>query len=863
MNTIVTYVSKNSNLPTVKEELSKATVLGVDTETTGLDPLTSKVRLLQIATMDRVFLFDLFELSLNAVKEEILPFLLDKKKVKVFHNAKFDLKMLRTTFGLRMGDITPMFDTYIADKLVRGGSSFTSSLDNVAEDLLKVRLDKSYQKFDWSGSLYKEVLTYAALDAAVLLPLYRVLAKSIRDNKLMRVAKLEFDAVPAMAQLELNGIGLDKDIWIGLAQEGKNRLKELGDRMFEIYGDINYDSHPQMKKALMQLTGLPVESTKESAIDDLLLSYQETKNLFGDTMDYRPALILLKEYREESKRQTAFGAKFLQFVHKKTGRIHPNYMQIETKTGRMSCFTGDAPIRTVDGVRPMISIKPGDLVWTHKSRWRPVTAFLDQGIRPVYRVTLCTGDQVTCTRDHLLLCSDGEWRPLEEVAYGLFKNLDTEYREPTEGTGVIPIAQLADNQTSSGSIRDVLPQRHDGTPAGVTGKRTQGHEGGEAVGRQDGVKEPDVREDGGTAPQLGWAERGWAWVPDHSLERQEGLCPSRSDAGAPRVEPTAGRNGNTPHRWGQAEQRPRQSSSGDNEGAQVYTLYAGEGQPLRAVKEVHYIGSAQVYDISVEEDESFSVAGVFAHNCREPNLQQIPRDSTMRSAFVAGEGMVMWNSDYSQIELRGLAQFTKDRLFMEAFQNNVDIHSKMAAEMFKVSTDKVTSEQRHAAKTINFGVPYGMGAPRLALLLRIGVDEAKRMLKSYYDSHPDMVEWFRKQEDYFKDHDCVRSAAGRLRALSNWRYDEWNAIQASKNFPIQATSADITKRAMARCYEELPEEVKLVHVVHDELVHELPDNEQAEEIGRTIDTIMRESAEEFLPDVPILVEGKLAGSWQK
>ena len=222
----------------------------------------------------------------------------------------------------------------------------------------------------------------------------------------------------------------------------------------------------------------------------------------------------------------------------------------------------------------------------------------------------------------------------------------------------------------------------------------------------------------------------------------------------------------------------------------------------------------------------------------------------------------MWNSDYSQIELRGMAQFTKDDGYVHAFMNDLDLHAATAASMFHIPIDKVSPDQRHAGKTINFGVPYGMGAPRYSVALDIPYDQAQKELKAFYAAHPGLVRWHQSQFRYFQAFSCVRSASGRIRALPQWRYDEYAAQQAAKNFPVQSTAADITKLAMTRCFRELPSDVKLVNVVHDELVHELPEKD-VKEIGPEIDRIMRESAEEFIPDIPIKVDGHSASCWSK
>lgn len=585
LNVKIAYVSDHHNLKKVQEDIAKSSLIGGDTETTSLDPITGKIRLISLATSEATWVLDMFQLPKKAVWEMVMePLLTDPNKVKIFQNWKFDAKFIQTCFGKGLYEARSVFDTLLAYKLLDGGQNSPAGLDSIASKLLGMHLDKSYQKFDWSGNLYKEPIAYAGLDAAIMLPLYRILSKSLAENKLLKVAKIEFDCIPAIAQMELNGVLIDKEKWLHSAEKIKEDMYNAEVLLREYFGDINLGSTQQLCKVLSEMTGMDIKSSAKSSLEDLIKGYYEKPDLFGKVMDYRLPIMRLQEYNEMKSTHTRFGPDFLKHVHKVTGRVHSNFTQLGPNTGRLSSS--------------------------------------------------------------------------------------------------------------------------------------------------------------------------------------------------------------------------------------------------------------------------------------EPNLQNIKRDSDIRGSFIAAPGHQLWRADYSQFELRILANFSRDEAYVNAFENNIDVHSVTAQGLFHCELGAEDGEQRVLAKICNFSIPYGTGSAAYAAQAKIEIDEAKKVIKDYYKSHPGLTDWHNRTFDYFRMFNCVRTAAGRIRALPHWRYDEYAAMQAAKNMPIQGTNADTIKVAMARCYRDLPSDTRLVLSVHDELVHEIPDKD-VKEIGPEIDRIMRESAEEFVPDIPIKVDGSSAPYWSK
>jgi DNA polymerase-1 len=242
----------------------------------------------------------------------------------------------------------------------------------------------------------------------------------------------------------------------------------------------------------------------------------------------------------------------------------------------------------------------------------------------------------------------------------------------------------------------------------------------------------------------------------------------------------------------------------------------------------------------------------------EPNPMQIPRNSDMRAAFIPAEGHVMITSDYGQFELRILAEQSQDSALIEIFQEGRDLHTEVAKNVF--NTETPTSEQRQVAKMLNFGTVYGIGAGKLSLVLKCTLTEAQFYLKRFNNMFPEVRVWQLRQQARAQETGLIRAPSGRTVDTTFDKLDR--TPQRCKNFAIQETNATVLKLAMRGFYEELPSTWKLVNIVHDETVFEVPE-EDAEDAARTINAIMREAGEVFVQDVPVVVETKIGHCWMK
>ena len=186
--------------------------------------------------------------------------------------------------------------------------------------------------------------------------------------------------------------------------------------------------------------------------------------------------------------------------------------------------------------------------------------------------------------------------------------------------------------------------------------------------------------------------------------------------------------------------------------------------------------------------------------CTNPNLQQIPHEEAYRRCFTAPPGRKLVIADYSQIELRILADFSRDENFIRAFESGADFHSTAAAQVFGVKPEDVTADQRSFAKRLNFGVVYGIGASRFAMMTGLSQTEGENTLRRYFTTYRGLDAWLREASEKAVNNRESRTGSNRLVKM---RYDDTDPGQKAavrrngKNAPIQGTSADILKRALA------------------------------------------------------------------
>ena len=576
-------LSEPAEIARVAESLRAELAIGLDTETTGLDPHTRRPRLLQVATAHEAFIFDCFRLSPEALRP-IFDLLAAPAPVKIGHNVKFDAKFLMRHFGVRVGGI---FDTYLASQLISAGDDGDRhGLEPVVRRFLGVDLDKTAHMSDWSQELTPEQLEYAARDATILPPLRERMLTRLHSLELMRVAQLEFDCVLAVAGMELAGVHLDVDRWRALiarkriehdaVAEELQRELGAGAAQMNLFGapeTINLDSPAQVRDALGRL-GIELEDTREWTLQRLA--------------PHHPVIEKLLLHRGLSRGLSSYGENILGYLNSATGRLHPDFRQIGTPTGRLT--------------------------------------------------------------------------------------------------------------TSS------------------------------------------------------------------------------------------------------------------------------------------------------------------------PSLQQIPHTVEYRSCFRAPAGRRLIVADYSQIEMRILADIAGDAALLAAFEAGADIHRTTASQMFGLALDAVTKSQREAAKGLNYGLVYGMGADGLARRLECSVPEAQRLIDRYFAAYPQIAHWLNEAAETAVRDRQSRTIAGRLWKFKNDPQDrtELAALRrVGKNAPLQGSASDLFKHAMALLDDALLDRnAALVNSIHDELIVEC-DEAIADEIAELVRDRMRRGVTDFLHRVPVVVDVVVSDEWVK
>jgi DNA polymerase-1 len=315
----------------VVSALNETRAFSIDLETTGLFPRDSRILLCQIGIKpDQWFVIDATKVAL----EPILPFLDDHAWLKIIQESKFERAFFLTKYGIPINNV---FDTKLAEKVLLP-DGFRNGLDDLAEKYTDIRLDKKVRKSFYERrkfQLTEEQIDYAAKDVEVLWPIMEAQQVALEEKGLTHIADLEFEVAQVVASMQEEGTPIDQAKWRGLMSDYEERREASRLKMLDLLyesgeneeqlgffsrGGINISSPAQLKKALNKI-GIDVEKTNEREISQI---------------DH-PAARELLEYRGLDKINTSYGRSFLDKIHPFTGRIHADWQQLGTETGRFSC----------------------------------------------------------------------------------------------------------------------------------------------------------------------------------------------------------------------------------------------------------------------------------------------------------------------------------------------------------------------------------------------------------------------------------------------------------------------------------------------------------------------------------------------
>ena len=256
-------------------------------------------------------------------------------------------------------------------------------------------------------------------------------------------------------------------------------------------------------------------------------------------------------------------------------------------------------------------------------------------------------------------------------------------------------------------------------------------------------------------------------------------------------------------------------------------------------------------------------AGSGRMSCSNPNIQQIPREKNIRECFLPSDKEnVFVIADYSQIELRVVAEISKDIKMIEAYKKQMDLHSTTASLLLEKDISKIDKNERQAAKAINFGLIYAMGADGLkrycenVFNIKLSIEMSNKVRNRFLEVYEGVREW----QNTIKRSNPItaRSLAGRP-----FKYSTKDGLASKCNIPVQGTAADIIKEAICKVYENLKDkDAKLVAVIHDEIIIETNKND-AEEIKIILKQTMENVSKDYMRNVPLVAEAVISNCWIK
>jgi hypothetical protein len=392
--------------------------------------------------------------------------------------------------------------------------------------------------------------------------------------------------------------------------------------------------------------------------------------------------------------------------------IRTSYVTL-VDTGRTACVAAWTLIKTRQGLVPVEHIRVGDDVWTHRARWRRVTAVWRKGVQPMVAVHLSNGHVLTCTTDHRVLLSSGDWCRVGALSNDTISSLDREQGKSNKGVDHVSSTQVAACGHRRAAEHDRTERDICYTAAYVVG-RTQSAKGHPAGRIEDGREKSNAWKDARETPSVGRRVPNRHRLSDSLAQRQTPISSSRSHGTSAGAGGSTGGATRTPYRWGRYEQQTGQFGAHDEPRASGYPCLAATEFDATHIEKIEAAGNFEVYDITVEADASYEACGIYHHNSRQINIQQFPRDYDkpghlhVRGCIVPPPGECFLVADYSQLELCSLAHVlnvlvrhyarTKQRGFVEnmlgreisdtyestlaaAINANQDCHVRMAANL--------------------------------------------------------------------------------------------------------------------------------------------------------------------------------------
>lgn len=695
------------------------------------------------------------------------------------------------------------------------------------------------------------------------------------ENGLFDLFRMECDLIPLLIQMRRDGQYIDVAGAEKLYGEVADELKVLQKTLDDGAGfSVNVGSGPDLEKLFTQI-GLqfPRGKKREDKEGNELLGRGSFKKEFLEAVDHDAVRLILEIRQRKIIKDTFLDSYILK--RNNNGFINCNFHPLRgdnegTRSGRFSCVKGDTPILTEDGLKPIAGIVPGDRVWTHVQRWRPVIGCWIKGREPMLNITFSNGHILTCTIAHKLLTSDNEWVTVGAIANEYFKEMGFQSVEHFIRTGSLQAQGFPNDRSNSGGVEHNLSQYSGSTQVQHAGSGAKGFSCNTLLGIEIGRFEPDEKQDGRCAPQLDRSDFGRLRLFNDHSQRQTNVRAPRRDGGSLGLRQSSGCIRGSSYRRQPAEQSIGQLSAGNATRAPNYSFPTNKGQSFVTIAKIDFGGDCEVYDITVADDASYYACGVYSHNSDDPNLQNIPVRSQLgkkvRKLFLPDPGHVgSWKGDYSQVEYRALAHFAvgtgADRLRAEYIADpTTDYHNATYYRVcpfmgWDAANEEAKSERRKPIKTINFGLVFGMGETKLARALKLAPTDAKTLFNGYHSANPYVRETMAAAAQEAEQHGFIRTVLGRKSYFEMWEptrkrgeerklaMDLEHALQfygqdiqrahlhKAINRKLQGSAGDIIKFAMLKNWKDgVYAEIGVPRLqVHDELLHSVRERSARQE----------------------------------
>ena len=777
--------------------------------------------------------------------------------LKIGHNVKFDLESIQKYYG---DVVVPpdYFDTMIAAQLLNENQHEYKLGKVVAREFGYV-YDKSLAA-NVEKSSYKEAGRYAHLDAKYTWLLYRKFEPLLREQDLDGLYALEMDVLEVLLHMEREGALLDVKAAETLKRELGTRINQIKGELFRAAGrEINFNSDAQMrdllfgkkkdggfglKPKMMTKGGKDKSNPQPSTSKDALAlhidhpfveKYAELQVV--DTLHSNFLTQWLGGEVAQQKGQRMITEMRPALLH--DNKLHANFKQTGTVTGRFSCVASDSLIdmprdlTQYPGGVPITEVQAGDWVyafdWQRELTLRRVKWVGQTGVKQTVVVTVrnSAGHEKTLrlTPEHLVRLWNGDWRSAGSLMH---RHGDT---HRADGPRVMTMVKRT---LEDGYVR-FYPH---------------------AIARSGGTK------GGGKSREHRWVAgqlRGKSVSTKADVHHVDGNRANNHPSNLKVLSVTEHRGRRHLHPgWG--ERAGLHESPAFYDGPMDYRVVSvspGLVEP--------------VWDMEVEEDHNFIANGYVVHNCSNPNLQNIPRPGTdlatqVRGLFIAPEGHSLIVADYGQIEYIVMAHLSRDRMLVQAFKDGIDLHQHVAAMVFNKDMEDVTKAERTTAKNTNFAVAYGAGDDKVAAMSKISLEQAVAFRKNHRRMLPTLYKW---TESVVMD--CrrrrpphVTTLMGRKRRLPTINSSDWflrsEAERQAVNTVVQGSAADIIKLAMVRLHRLLDDEIRLSLSVHDELVVVCP-NDRLRDGRWAMREAMLGPGIQSLLTVPMKIDLKIVQKW--